>query len=333
MSAEALAQPVFDPSDVAATLDFLEAQLPLGRAYRLGYVAGSSVSSLRGDGSQVRNIRDYRLGDKTRHIDPRLSAKSPDGQLKVREFNRDINPNLWVVTDTLQSSYDAVSHNKEYFSKQRLGLAASIGMLLLASQQGLPGTIIGANDKAVDTLTPLLRGRSHLANVAEQTAETMSRQQDLEYLLRTTSETEITRPRLHHLLRYAGERCSNGIVVIVSDFRDSGPNDPELGWTEALETLHDQGNQLIAVTITSPSDEKLPDAPRLATEQGVVVIGHGKLGESQRAAYEKSAVAETLAINAALDSANAQRLQLSTTDPNWLDSLVDQVGQWESISI
>ncbi len=96
MSTETYIEPVFDPANVAASLDYIEGQLPLHRAFKLGQTQGDSESRFRGDGSQVRTIRDYRIGDNTRHIDHRLSAKSPDGNFKIRDYNRDINPNFWV---------------------------------------------------------------------------------------------------------------------------------------------------------------------------------------------------------------------------------------------
>ena len=333
MSTETLVQPVFDPSNAAASLDFIEAQLPIGRGYRLGFVAGNSESRLRGEGSQVRNIRDYRMGDDTRHIDHRLSAKSPDGQLKVREFNRDINPDFWVVTDSFQSGYDAVTHPSEYYTKQRLALAGAMGLLVMASQQGLPFTVVGANDNSIGLLGRPLKGRSHLGNLAEAAAETMSVSHNLEQLLSATPDTPITRPRFYELVRYASDICSNGIVALVSDFRDASPDDADHGWKQALDDLRDKNNQIIAVDITSPSNTSLPKTKRLATEQGVVVIGGGKLGQAQRLAYEKAVTAEDRLINKALAGVNAQRIRLSTTDATWLDSFIDQISDPQSISI
>lgn len=322
MAKEILAQPVFDPANPMDSLDYLEASLPLSSMYRFGHVDGSSPSRKWGDGSEIRDIRDYEFGDDTRHIDHRQSAMSTDGTLQVRDYNRDIKPNLWVVTDTLQSSFEAASALSEYYSKQKLGLAAALAVLVIANQQGVPSTLIGANNTDIQTFSKLKRGRNHLADLADEAATAISIEADRSHLLLAGPESVVERPRFKELLAYAGERCNGGIVVLVSDFKDEGPD----SWQEDLERLKDNNNQLFALHISSPTDAKLPSKKRrFATEQGVAVIARGRLGQRQRRAYEAVSAARSEAVDNVLHHVEAHHIKLETSDPVWTDSLIDQL--------
>ena len=85
---------------------------------------------------------------------------------------------------------------------------------------------------------------------------------------------------------------------------------------------------MFTVNITSPTDFRLPlKGLRFATEQGVVVIGRGKLGQRQRQAYEVAAAAQNKAIESALEAVQAHQIKLDTSNPVWTDSLIDQLDE------
>lgn len=319
-------QPVFDPNNVAASLDYFKGQLTYRDALFTGQTTGNSSMKVRGEGTEFRNIRDYEPTDNAQKIDWRASARQPGGALQVRDFNRDISPNFFLVTDVLQSRYESMVTAEDYYSERNLALSACLGLLQIASKQGLPSRILAVNDAGLVGPSPLGRGSSHLLGVARTLANGISQPGDRTKLLSASPETIIERPRLADLLAYAGKHCANSVVAVVSDFRDTDPDNEASGWRHGLQALKGRKNSLVSVTINSPADFELPaNQARFATEQGVVYIPTGKKGQAQRERYSEIAVVNAAKIDQTLESVRAQQIALSTADSQWASSFRRQL--------
>lgn len=315
-------QPVFDPANVGASIDLIRAQIPIKSLRLHGSLAGVVPSFSKGDGLDIDGVRDYVPGDDPRHIDWAITARQPDGSLQIREHYRDVTPNLWLVTDTLQSRYAA---NPGYFSEQRLALSAIVAFLRLSEIQGMPSAILAANDDrltAVRQLVPV-QGRPHVrATVGKLVAalSPMASAAALPSMMAERRAVAETRPHLDELLGYAAKYCTKSLVVIVSDFRDTAMPDDEIhGWANSLTRLAKQDNDVIAVELTNPYDYRLSEqANRFAGEKSVFWVGNNKHGRAQRAAYAAAAARQQTAINQTLAGADRRHLRLSAIDPQWL---------------
>ncbi len=321
MSAEA--QPihvdsVFDPTRVGASIDAIKAQLPVYSPSLRGSIVGEMVSKRRGQGYDVDGVRPYIPGDDPRYIDQNITARQPDQWPQLREHYADITPSLWLVTDSLQSRY---SFNPGYFSEQRLAISATMAFMRIAQIEGVPTATIASNDYKIIEQRQPGQGKTHALKAAKLLAAGIN-----EASPKLGVEASNT-PSLTALLHYAGSRCVEDIVVVVSDFRDTAePTDPDNGWKPALDRLAHQGNNLIAVELTNPWDYELPpQADRLTTNHGVSWIGGGKLGRQRRADYAEAARLQQLSIDAALALAGALHIKLATDQPRWITSFRDQI--------
>lgn len=319
-------QEAFLPNRPAAVLDYLEGQMPVRGTVLSGSVDGDVAMRVRGSGYDLRSLRDYVMGDSIRDIDWKSSAGEADGNLLVREYERSIKPNFYVVTDVLQSRYESMASTQDYYSERNLALGACLSLLQLASKNSMPSTTIGSNDERILPMPPVRSGRSHIIDQALGYKRNSSSQEDLSHLLHAKPETPIERPRLASLLKYAGQRVSNSVVCVVSDFRDADPLDPQYGWKRPLQSLKARNNDILSLTITNPGDFILPEErEHFATEQGVVYVPKGRAGTDQREQYTADALVQANKIDGALRSVQAYQMQLSTTDPQWSRTLAKQL--------
>lgn len=323
MSVETLpiqVDPVFDPEHIGASLDAIKARLPLNAAWLRGNIVGEMVSKRRGQGYDVDGVRPYEPGDDPRYIDHNITARQPDQWPQLREHYADVTPSMWLVTDSLQSRN---SFNPGYFSEQRLALSAATAFMRIAHIEGVPAASLASNDHKILEQRQPGQGKAHILKTAKLLAGGMNESRG-----HRGSEV-INRPSLSALLRYAGQRCTEDIVVVVSDFRDTAePAAAASGWKPALDKLAYQGNNLIAVELTNPWDYELPEkADRLATSRGVTWIGNGKLGRQHRADYAAAAQEQQTKIDESLAAAGVYHIKLATDQPRWVTSLRDQISR------
>ncbi|GEM_PF-2523732 len=310
--------PVFDPTRVGASLDVIQAHLELEEPLLRGVITGDEASRRKGGGLERDGLRTYEPGDDIHRIDWVSTAAQSDGSIMLRERHADITPNMWLLTDVLQSRY---AHNPGYFSERDLGLSALMKMFGIARLHGMPAAVMAINDsRLIDQLQPA-QGDNHTFDTAKLLARNMSGPQS------PTPE----RPSQHlaALLKYAGSRCAEEVVVVVSDFRDTAdPKDIENGWHKHLRQLRDQRNEIFAVELTNPWDYELPEqADRLITGSSVTWIGRSKRGSQHRADYAKAAQVQQGQIDESLAAAGAHHIKLSTDQPRWVASFRDQINR------
>ena len=84
--------PVFDPENVGASLDRLDAKIPVHAQWLQGTLVGDLQSKRRGHGIDIDGVRPYIPGDDPRYIDHRATARQPDHWPQIREHYADITP-------------------------------------------------------------------------------------------------------------------------------------------------------------------------------------------------------------------------------------------------
>lgn len=316
-------QPVFDPNNFGASIDMVRGVIQPQAPLLYGLMSGETGSRLKGDGYDINGVREYQIGDDLRHVDWSITARQVDKKLQIRERYREITPSVWVVTDMLQSRH---AHNPGHFSEQNLALSAITSVLRIADLQGMPTAVIASNDSsltAVNQREPK-QGRAHLRSTMKQLVAALPATEAGSLPERSAQRREIdqTRPRLDQLLHYASKRCTESIVVVVSDFRDTAyPDDAEHGWSDAYRQLARRGNDLIAIETTNPYDFGLPETAGRVAGAGQTYT----MNDTNRRLIAAATVRQQAEIDAVLAANKAQHITLTTTDPQWSKSFKQQL--------
>jgi uncharacterized protein (DUF58 family) len=319
-------QPTFDPASFDEGLESIHANIPVRELVMDGTVFGDIVSLRKGNGHVKDGPREYTPEDNIRDIDWRLTTRQTDRRsLMIRTRQKDISPNLWVVSDVLQRRYGEL-RTDQYHTEQRLGLSAIMGLMQVAESIGMPSTVIAADDHDVIDLArhPVL-GRNHIYKAAEMLAESA---------LEASDYDESSKLGLSDVIDHAAKKGRKGIVAVVSDFRDEKLIDgKEFTWQEPLEQLKSQGNHILAVELVDPHDFFLRDSvDRFVDNKNHQVHWVGE-SQSVRRDYEKRAIAKSAAIKEALSDLDASHIRLMTDNGMWRDSFVSQLNTGETASL
>jgi len=219
-----------------------------------------------GAGTELAQLRPYRVGDDVRQIDPTATARTGEPHVRVHVPERTLT--TWVVLD--------LSPSMAFGTAERLkadvaeGVALVLGRLAMRSAGSVGLVAFGARELL--TLPP--RG-SKPGMVALQRALAAGVERDGEEDPRA----------LHRALAFV-ERAAKqpGLVAIVSDFRGQEE------WTRPLGALRIR-HSVVAFDIGDPREDALPDVGRLTVvdpETGDLV----EVDTSRRRVREAFAAAE-----------------------------------------
>ncbi len=297
-------QPVFDGT--LRSLDAVYGQLNLEAERFRGVLAGDHTSKRFGDGFETDGVREFEYGDDPRYLDYAEMAKDPLKRLWIRQHYRDITPSVAIVTDALADRYEVPTPG--YFSERQLLLSGVMAAAIIAEQHGMPHALVTSEDNLARD--PFKQTRKSLAIDAKQLEKGLSE--------------EVAQPdlRLASLLRRAARIATENMVIVVSDFRDTMPDDAN-GWKAPLEALvHHSKNQVIAIETVNPWDYELPREVRSFSMRGAKPVTlAGKPGRQVREDYKEVAEAQQQAIDAAMQSIGARHIKLDTMRPDWITSL------------
>lgn len=255
---------------------------------------GEYHSAFKGRGIEFAEVRPYQFGDDIRFIDWNVSARSGDTYVKVFEEERE--QTLMLAVDISGSGDFGTS------SQFKREMAAEICAVIAFSA-------IQNNDKVglmlfsdeVELLVPPKKGRKHVLRVIRDlfAHEPQSRGTDLSNALE----------HLLHLLR------RRSIVIVISDFLDSGFEKPLL----AIRQRHDT----IAIRLADRREETLPPL-------GLLELTDSETGQTTVVDTRSRRVREVFALEARSRSAELEemfkRLQLDSihirTDEGYVEPLV-----------
>jgi len=191
-----------------------------------------------GAGTELAQLRPYRVGDDVRQIDPAATARTGEPHVRVHVPERALT--TWIVLDV--SSSMAFGTAKRLKADVAEGVALVLGRLALRSAGSVGLVAFGAGP--LRTLPP--RG-ARPGLVA----------------LRRTLDEGVAADGHHDpedFTRALGfvERAARqpGLVAVISDWRDHE------GWSRPLGALRAR-HSVMAVDISDPRERELPDAGRL----------------------------------------------------------------------
>ncbi|MFI7216589.1 DUF58 domain-containing protein [Micromonospora maritima] len=292
-----------------------------------GLLHGRYRGLLPGPGSEAAGSREYRPGeDEVRRMDWAVTARTTVPH--VREVDADRELTTWMVVDASAS----MEYGTAEVDKRELAVAAvaCVGFLTAGV-----GNRLGAQVLAPDGLRrfPARSGRTHLLGL-------------LRALLGAPRTDDRRDPRaagpaggaradaapgladgLDGLHRVATGR---GLVVVVSDFLDELPDDPDgppPPWAAALRRLAVR-HQVLAVEVTDPRELELPDV-------GLITLVDPESGRHRevwtgdpalRERYARAAADQRDQVRRTLRRAGATHLELRT-DRDWCADVVRHVHE------
>ncbi|MFI7072105.1 DUF58 domain-containing protein [Micromonospora sediminicola] len=292
-----------------------------------GLLHGRYRGLLPGPGSEAAGSREYRPGeDEVRRMDWAVTARTTVPH--VREVDADRELTTWMVVDASAS----MEYGTAALDKRELAVAAvaCVGFLTAGV-----GNRLGAQVLAPDGLRrfPARSGRTHLLGL-------------LRALLGAPRTDDGSDPRaagpaggaradtapgladgLDGLHRVATGR---GLVVVVSDFLDELPDDPDgppPPWAAALRRLAVR-HQVLAVEVTDPRELELPDV-------GLITLVDPESGRHRevwtgdpalRERFARAAAEQRDQVRRTLRRAGATHLELRT-DRDWCADVVRHVHE------
>ncbi|MFU8850350.1 DUF58 domain-containing protein [Micromonospora sp. SL1-18] len=280
-----------------------------------GLLQGQYHGLLPGPGSEVSGSREYRPGeDEVRRMDWAVTARTTVPH--VREVDADRELTTWLLVDASPS----MEYGTATLDKRELAVAAvaAVGFLTAGT-----GNRLGAQVLAPGGVRrfPARGGRTHLLG-----------------LLRTLlgaprigeADAAVAPPTLvDGLAGVQRMAIRRGLVVVVSDFLDGLPDDPDAAppWELALRRLAVR-HQVLAVEVTDPRELELPDV-------GLVTLVDPETGRRRevwtgdralRERYAEAAAAQRDQVRHVLRRTGATHLALRT-DRDWTADIVRHVHQ------
>jgi uncharacterized protein (DUF58 family) len=262
-----------------------------------GLLQGDYRSLFRGSGVDLANLREYQEGDDVRYIDWNVTARLQTPHL--REYHEDRELTAWFLLD-LSASVDFGSG--AVF--KRMVLTEFVGVMArLLTSKGNPCAAMLFSG-GIDRVVPARTGRRqvlHLLNLlAVRPRLVRSAPTDLGAVLRQASNI------LHR----------RSLLFVVSDFVSTP------GWEKPLGFLA-RHHEVIAIRLTDPADEQVPDLGLLAFQDAEtgeqLLIDTNDRGFRRR--FNAAAVSEQDRQRSAFARSGVDCLELSTDD-DLLDAIV-----------
>jgi len=274
------------------------------RTHRLvnDMLAGRYHSAFKGRGMDFDEVREYASGDEIRNIDWKVSART--GKLFVKQYREERELTILLLIDISASGLfgSAGRSKREYM--------AELGSVLAFSA-------VGNNDKVglvlftdtIELFIPPAKGRRHILRVIREILffQPQHDRTDLTQALDFTNQV---------IRRQA-------VVFLISDFCLPGAFDDALAALEPKLKLTHRRHDLIAISVTDPRENQLPNVGRIIVEDAEtgeqVLINTGRASVRNR--FADMARARQQALGRAIRRAGIDFLPLHA-DRSYLKALM-----------
>jgi uncharacterized protein (DUF58 family) len=231
-------------------------------------LAGRYASVFKGRGMDFDRVRNYVPGDDVRTIDWNVTARTGEAHVKLFTEERELTI-LLMIDVSASSDFGSVADSKRELAAEAAGVLAASAI----RNRDKVGLILFSDE--VELYIPPGKGRTHIMRLIRETL----------YFQPASGGTDISRA-----LDFANQVVHRkSVIFLVSDFCLGAPFEERLNQLRHKLQITNRRHDVIAVSVTDPREESLPDVGRIRiedAESGEVVeidTGNAKV----RAAFEK----------------------------------------------
>jgi uncharacterized protein (DUF58 family) len=233
-------------------------------------MAGRYASVFKGRGMDFDRVRNYVPGDDVRTIDWNVTARTGEPHIKLFTEERELTI-LLMIDVSASSDFGSVVDSKRELAAEAAGVLAASAI----RNRDKVGLILFSDH--VELYIPPGKGRMHIMRLIRETL----------FFKPSRPGTDITRA-----LDFANQVVHRkSVVFLVSDFNLGAQFDERLAALRNKLQVTNRRHDVIAVSVTDPREESLPDVGRVLIEDAetgeVVEIDTGSA--KVRAAYQAQA--------------------------------------------
>ncbi len=230
-------------------------------------LAGRYASVFKGRGMDFDRVRNYVPGDDVRTIDWNVTARTGEPHVKLFTEERELTIML-VIDVSASSDFGSVADSKRELAAEAAGVLAASAI----RNRDKVGLILFSEE--VELYIPPGKGRLHIMRLIRETL----------YFQPAKRGTDIAKA-----LDFANQVVHRkSVIFLVSDFCLGPPFEERLDKLRIKLQVTNRRHDVIAVSVTDPREETLPDVGRILVEDAetgqVVEIDTGSA--KVRAAYE-----------------------------------------------
>ncbi len=266
-------------------------------------MAGRYASVFKGRGMDFDRVRNYVAGDDVRAIDWNVTARTGDPYVKLFTEERELTI-LLMIDVSGSSDFGSTEDSKRELSAEAAGVLAASAI----RNRDKVGLVLFSEE--VELYIPPGKGRSHILRLIREAL----------FFQPAKRGTDIVAA-----LDFANKVISRrAIVFLVSDFHPGPPFDASLAALRKKLTITNKHHDVIAVSVTDPREEDLPDVGRLRIEDAetgeIVELNTGK--RQVREAYREQSRLRRQRIATTIRSTGVDLLEF-TSGTDWLPVLVN----------
>ncbi len=208
-------------------------------------LAGRYASVFKGRGMDFDRVRNYVAGDDVRTIDWNVTARTGEPHIKLFTEERELTIML-MIDVSASSDFGSVADSKRELAAEAAGVLAASAI----RNRDKVGLILFSDD--VELYIPPGKGRLHIMRLIRETL----------YFQPERKGTDITKA-----LDFANRIVHRkSVFFLVSDFCVGTPFEENLTELRKKLKITSRRHDVIAVSVTDPREETLPDVGRIRIE-------------------------------------------------------------------
>ena len=265
-------------------------------------LAGRYASVFKGRGMDFDRVRNYVPGDDVRTIDWNVTARTGEPHVKLFTEERELTI-LLLIDVSASADFGSVVDSKRELAAEAAGVLAASAI----QNRDKVGLVLFSD--AVELYIPPGKGRMHIMRLIRETL----------FFQPARRGTDISKA-----LDFANQVIHRkAVIFLVSDFCLGAPFEERLDLLRGKLQITNRRHDVIAVSVTDPREESLPDVGRICIEDAesgqVVEINTGSA--KVREAFEKQSRERREMTAARIRSLGVDLLQFKNGE-NWMPALM-----------
>lgn len=266
-------------------------------------LAGRYASVFKGRGMDFDRVRNYVPGDDVRTIDWNVTARTGEPHVKLFTEERELTI-LLLIDISASADFGSVEESKRELAAEAAGVLAASAI----RNRDKVGLVLFTDE--VELYIPPGKGRLHIMRLIRETL----------YFQPARRGTDITKA-----LDFANQMVHRkSIMFLVSDFCLGAPWEEKLNALRTKLQVSNRRHDVIAVSVTDPREESLPDVGRIRMEDAetgrIVELDTGNAKVREAFATQSRERRERTA--ARIRSLGVNFLQF-TNGENWMPELMN----------